>query len=148
MVSAKLSRDIIFHSALLNPWTQRQHSSSSAEWFWQGRVGSWPSVSCLAKAGGAPVPPAGSTNTLSRELGLYPWLRGNKTEGVVTPTLPLGARGVLNFHPTSLQQGSMSQGSSFAKVCWQGLEAKHTYPAAHVLNLNRGLPALKEKEED
>lgn len=77
------------------------------------------SISCLAKAGGASIPPASGISRLSRELGLYPHSESTRQWELVPHfhwEVVSGARAELNFHPIHLQQGSVSQCSAFSKV--------------------------------
>lgn len=81
-------------------------------------MGNCPSIFCLAKAGGAPLTPAGGISRWSMELGSH-----THSEATGQRELMLhfyrevvhGARGELDVHLTHLQQGSVMQRSTFAK---------------------------------
>ena len=146
MVSAELSKELIFHSTLPNDVHERQHSSSPAGWFWQGWSGELTFHLLPGK---------------SRWCSSFPSRQYQQREGSWVYTLTQMQQDRVGA-PLSLWSCQWSKGGaelpphpfatrrceSVLHFCQGGIgraqrEAKHTHPAAHVLNLNRKLPALK-----
>ena len=148
MVSAELSRDLIFHSTPFNPWTWRQHSNSSAGRFWQGWVRELIFHLLPGKSRWCSNSPSKWYETRWAGSWAYSPIKRQQDSGSWCPDftgkLSVEQGECWTSTPPICNKAAWVSAPLLPRWCWQGLEAKHTYPAAHVLNLNRGLPA-KEK---
>lgn len=86
MVSAELNRDLICTQPPLLHGRGGSTPIPLQDGFGRAESGSWSSISCLAKAGGAPIPPASGIKHVEQGAELTAPLRGNKTVGVGAPS--------------------------------------------------------------
>lgn len=145
MNSAELRRELFFHLIPLTHGWESQHSNSNspAERFWEAWVENWPPSHLLPrKSRWCSNSPGSWDQPVELSAEFIPRLRGDKTVGVCAP-LSLGSchwnKGQTEPlpHPFTRQCNSVH-------FCQGGggrdqRKPKHTHPAAHVLNLNKGL---------
>lgn len=148
MILAELHREWFFHSIRLIH--DRRGSIPVLLQSGLGRaggMGNWPSIFCLAKAGGAPIPPSGMISRLTMEPSSHSH-SGNQTMGAAAAALSLGGcqwnKGRAEHPPGPFATG---QWEAMLHFCQSGFgmdQRKSTHSTAHVLNLNRGLSATRK----